>query len=72
MKEAFVDPNRDESLIIELLDLKHDVADEASAVWFLHDLAREQDAEGGMVSFRVLIPVFDWLCFILCILSDYF
>lgn len=48
-QEAFVDPDRDESLIIELLDLKHDVADEASAVWFLQDLAREQDAEGSRV-----------------------
>ncbi|XP_057530678.1 uncharacterized protein LOC130809067 isoform X1 [Amaranthus tricolor] len=48
-QEAFADPSRDESLIIELLDLKHDVADEASAVWFLEDLAKEQDAEGGML-----------------------
>lgn len=48
-QEAFADPSRDESLIIELLDLKHDVTDEASAVWFLQDLANEQDAEGGMV-----------------------
>ncbi|KAK9750793.1 hypothetical protein RND81_02G222300 [Saponaria officinalis] len=48
-QEAFSDPDRDESIIVELLDLKEDVADETSAVWFLQDLAREQDAEGGMV-----------------------
>ncbi|KAL7091434.1 hypothetical protein ACP275_12G105900 [Erythranthe tilingii] len=48
-QEAFVDPARDESLIIELLDLKTDVADQGSATWFLQDLAAEQDAEGTMV-----------------------
>lgn len=48
-QEAFVDPSRDESLIFELLDFKHDVADNNSAVWFLQDLATEQDAEGGML-----------------------
>ncbi|KAH9609526.1 hypothetical protein KSS87_023475 [Heliosperma pusillum] len=48
-QEAFSDPDRDESIIVELLDLKHEVTDETSAVWFLQDLAREQDAEGGMV-----------------------
>ncbi|KAL9226226.1 hypothetical protein vseg_002061 [Gypsophila vaccaria] len=48
-QEAFSDPNRDESIIVELLDLKDDVADETSSVWFLQDLATEQDAEGGMV-----------------------
>ncbi|KAL6009777.1 hypothetical protein ACLOJK_000206, partial [Asimina triloba] len=37
--------SRDESLIFELLDLKHEVEDGESAVWFLHDLATEQDAE---------------------------
>ncbi|KAL2904520.1 putative ran guanine nucleotide release factor [Bienertia sinuspersici] len=47
-QEAFADPSRDESLIIELLDLKQDVADGASALWFLQDLGREQDAEGEM------------------------
>lgn len=45
----FVDPQRDESLIIELLELKGDVADNGSATWFLRDLATEQDAEGAMV-----------------------
>ncbi|KAF8047329.1 hypothetical protein N665_3091s0002 [Sinapis alba] len=44
-QEVFVDPSRDESLIFELLDFKGDVEDNGSASWFLHDLAREQDAE---------------------------
>lgn len=48
-QEAFVDPSRDESLIFELLDFKHDVEDSGSAVWFLRDLAREQDADESMV-----------------------
>lgn len=48
-QEAFVDPTRDESLVFELLDLKQDVADDGSAVWFLQDLATEQDAEGFTV-----------------------
>ncbi|RWW79728.1 hypothetical protein BHE74_00011964 [Ensete ventricosum] len=42
-------PDRDESLIFELLDLKHEVGDGGSAVWFLQDIAREQDAEETMV-----------------------
>ncbi|CAK7341229.1 unnamed protein product [Dovyalis caffra] len=45
-QEVFVDPSRDESLIFELLDLKPDVSDNGSAVWFLQDLANEQDAQG--------------------------
>lgn len=48
-QEVFVDPARDESLIFELLDVKHDVGDNRSAAWFLQDLATEQDAEGSMV-----------------------
>ena len=44
-----MDPQRDESLIFELLELKHDVADNGSATWFLQDLAREQGAEGIIV-----------------------
>lgn len=50
LKEVFVDPSRDESLIFELLDFKHDVEDNGSAAWFLQDLATEQDAEGCMVN----------------------
>ncbi|GLT27842.1 hypothetical protein SLA2020_028130 [Shorea laevis] len=45
-QEVFVDPARDESLIFELLDFKHDVGDNGSAAWFLQDLCNEQDAEG--------------------------
>ncbi|ERM94432.1 hypothetical protein AMTRI_Chr04g252830 [Amborella trichopoda] len=48
-QEVFVDPNRDESIIFELLDLKRDVEDSGSALWFLQDLATEQDAEGSLV-----------------------
>jgi len=46
---VFADPNRDESLIIELLEFKPDIADNESAAWFLQDLASEQDAEGTLV-----------------------
>ncbi|XP_059278317.1 uncharacterized protein LOC132032667 isoform X2 [Lycium ferocissimum] len=49
-QEVFVDPVRDESLIIELLDLKVDVADSGSATWFLQDLANEPDAEGTTIT----------------------
>lgn len=52
-QEVFADPNRDESLMFELLDFKNDVADNGSALWFLHDLAREQDAEETLVVDRV-------------------
>ncbi|GMY26025.1 ran guanine nucleotide release factor-like [Fagus crenata] len=48
-QEVYVDPARDESLIFELLDFKHEVGDDGSAVWFLQDLATEQEAEGSMV-----------------------
>uniref|UniRef100_A0A7N0RJV8 Ran guanine nucleotide release factor n=1 Tax=Kalanchoe fedtschenkoi TaxID=63787 RepID=A0A7N0RJV8_KALFE len=48
-QEVYVDPSRDESLIIELLELKREVADGNSAIWFFQDLAGEQDAEGSMV-----------------------
>lgn len=58
-----MDPSRDESLIFELLDFKHEVGDSGSAAWFLQDLATEQDAEQGMVLgfflcliFIVLLP----------------
>ncbi|KAJ8760882.1 hypothetical protein K2173_021920 [Erythroxylum novogranatense] len=45
-QEVFADPSRDESLIFELLDFKHEVVDNGSAAWFLQDLANEQDAGG--------------------------
>ncbi|XP_062082402.1 uncharacterized protein LOC133788815 [Humulus lupulus] len=48
-QEVFVDPSRDESLIFELLELKHEVGDNGSATWFLQDLASEQEAEGSAV-----------------------
>ncbi|KAL8248498.1 hypothetical protein R6Q59_005366 [Mikania micrantha] len=56
-QEVFVDPARDESLIIELLEMKHDLADNGSATWFLQDLATEQGAEGNIVTEQS--PVFD-------------
>lgn len=43
-----MDPSRDESLIFELLEMKHEVPDDQSATWFLQDLGNEQDA--GMCS----------------------
>lgn len=52
-----MDPTRDESLVFELLDLKQDVADDGSAVWFLQDLATEQDAEGFTVAFMFVLFV---------------
>lgn len=55
-QEAFADSSRDESLIFELLDFKREVEDNESAVWFLRDIAREQDAERSMV--RCIIPWF--------------
>ncbi|KAL6652619.1 hypothetical protein ACP70R_011544 [Stipagrostis hirtigluma subsp. patula] len=48
-QEVFVDPDRDESLIFELLDLKGEVEDAGSALWFLRDIANEQDAGDNMV-----------------------
>lgn len=64
-----MDPARDESLIIELLDLKVDVPDSGSATWFLQDLANEQEAEGTTVSsspfFREVQLFWDSLNFVL-------
>lgn len=50
----YADPNRDESIIIELLELEQNVEDAQSAVWFLHDLSHEQDAGQTLVCFFVL------------------
>ena len=58
-QEVFVDPERDESLIFELLDYKHEVGDDGSAVWFLQDLAIEQDGEGFAVFFMLFLL---WHC----------
>uniref|UniRef100_A0A803R3Y6 Uncharacterized protein n=1 Tax=Cannabis sativa TaxID=3483 RepID=A0A803R3Y6_CANSA len=49
LKEVFVDPSRDESLIFEILELKEEVGDDGSASWFLQDLASEQESEGCVV-----------------------
>ncbi|KAH7515926.1 uncharacterized protein LOC125418413 [Ziziphus jujuba] len=62
-QEVFVDPARDESLIFELLDLKHDVGDNGSATWFLQDLATEQEAEGSMVVEQSGVIEAPTLCF---------
>lgn len=66
-KEVFVDPSRDESLIFELLDFKHDVEDNGSAVWFLQDLATEQDAEGSVVILLLVYYVFHFSCLFLAL-----
>lgn len=63
LKEVFVDPSRDESLIFKLLDFKHDVRDNGSAAWFLQDLASEQDAEGCTVAFLFLVSVIVEFCY---------
>lgn len=52
-----MDPARDESLIIELLDFKYEVGDVGSAAWFLQDLANEQDAEGCTVIFMIRVYI---------------
>ncbi|XP_047317462.1 ran guanine nucleotide release factor [Impatiens glandulifera] len=62
-QEVYADPDRDESLIIELLDFKHDVADNGSATWFLQDLSIEQDAEGTVVIEQSGMMQTDGLCF---------
>ncbi|CAN4118847.1 unnamed protein product [Withania somnifera] len=62
-QEVFVDPARDESLIIELLDLKVDVADSGSATWFLQDLADEQDAEGTTITEQSAVFTAPELCY---------
>lgn len=62
-QEVFADPGRDESLIFELLDFKHDVGDNSSAAWFLLDLASEQNAEGTTVIEQSGILQADGLCY---------
>ncbi|CAI5461733.1 unnamed protein product [Closterium sp. Yama58-4] len=48
-QEVFADASRDESIVIELLEMKADVADADSSRWFLEDLMREQEAQPGSV-----------------------
>lgn len=67
LKEVFVDPTRDESLVFELLDLKLDVPDNENATWFLQDLATEQDAQGFMVTLTSLSLLFSWESMIDCV-----
>ena len=43
-QEVFADASSDESIIIELLELKPELADAESAGWFLRNLFLEQDA----------------------------
>lgn len=62
-QEAFVDSGRDESLIFELLDFKHDVPDNGSATWFFQDLASEQDAGGTTVIEQSGVFEAEWLRF---------
>ncbi|KAH0724810.1 hypothetical protein KY284_000675 [Solanum tuberosum] len=62
-QEVFVDPERDESLIIELLDLKMDVADSGSATWFIQDLANEQEAEGTTITEQSVVFEAPELCY---------
>ncbi|ONK78379.1 uncharacterized protein A4U43_C02F18160 [Asparagus officinalis] len=42
-------PAATRAFVFELLGFKHDVEDIGSAIWFLRDLAREQDADEGVV-----------------------
>lgn len=60
-----MDPTRDESLIFELVEFKHDVGDNGSAVWFLRDLANEQEAEGGVVNLIFTFISLGGLCALL-------
>eukprot|EP00475_Leptophrys_vorax_P026014 TRINITY_DN36442_c0_g1_i1.p1 TRINITY_DN36442_c0_g1~~TRINITY_DN36442_c0_g1_i1.p1 ORF type:complete len:251 (+),score=16.42 TRINITY_DN36442_c0_g1_i1:274-1026(+) len=56
-QEVFADGARDESVVVELLERKADVADADAATWFLSDLMREQEAEAGSsVVFSAPIP----------------
>lgn len=51
----YADPNRDESIIVELLELEQNVPDAQSAVWFLQDLSQEQEAGQTLVCFFILL-----------------
>ncbi|KAK4753574.1 hypothetical protein SAY87_001678 [Trapa incisa] len=42
---VLLDPSRDEILIFEFLEMKHEVPDDQSSTWFVQELANEQDAE---------------------------
>jgi hypothetical protein len=49
---VFVNPAQDESLIVELLDVKGKVDDAGSALWFLRDITNEQDIGDGRYGSR--------------------
>uniref|UniRef100_A0A8I6XAI1 Uncharacterized protein n=1 Tax=Hordeum vulgare subsp. vulgare TaxID=112509 RepID=A0A8I6XAI1_HORVV len=49
-QEVLVDPARDKSLIFELLDLKGEVEDGGSVLWFLRNVTNEQDAGDNLHS----------------------
>lgn len=56
-----MDANRDESIIVELLELKDTVEDQGSARWFLQDLAVEEDSQLSLVSYPccpILVSLF--------------
>ncbi|GJU04884.1 RNA-directed DNA polymerase, eukaryota, reverse transcriptase zinc-binding domain protein [Tanacetum coccineum] len=50
-------PAHDESMIVEILELKDDITDSVSATWFLQDLAIGQSAEGSIVSFGIQVEI---------------
>ncbi|KAL3701527.1 hypothetical protein R1sor_019549 [Riccia sorocarpa] len=59
-QEVLCDYDREESIIIELLEFKSDVTDEDSARWFLHNVAEEQEAESTVVlESRIVLTVAD-------------
>ena len=66
-QEVLFDPSRDESLVFELLDLKGEVDDAGSALWFLRDIANEQDAGDNLVGnntqYSLDLPVY-------CLMTD--
>lgn len=49
MQEVFADTSRDESILVELLELKADVEDSQAATWFFRDLCEEQDTSSQAV-----------------------
>ncbi|BBM97093.1 hypothetical protein MPTK1_1g02960 [Marchantia polymorpha subsp. ruderalis] len=59
-QEVLCDYDREESIIIELLEFKSDVSDEDSARWFLQNVAEEQEAENTVtIEDRRVLTVVD-------------
>eukprot|EP00898_Chlorokybus_atmophyticus_P001503 jgi/Chlat1/2353/Chrsp17S00178 len=48
-QEAFVDAQRDHSVIVEILEHVPGLEDASSATWFFHDLAGEMESAGTVV-----------------------